>query len=92
MKFSEGFSRHNAAVSHCCVLELERVRALVCAAAAAAEQFSVTAVSIMSACCRASLLGLCLLSCFLQVFIRGEGKTCGCGFGWSLLLVTFSSG
>lgn len=77
MKFSDGFSRHNVAVSHCCVLE--RVRALVCAAAA--EEFSVMAVSIMSACCRTSLLGLCLLSCFLQVFIRGEGKTCGCGFG-----------
>lgn len=90
MKFSDGFSRHNAAVSHCCVLE--RVRVLVCAAAAAAEEFSVMAVSIMSACCRASLLGLCLLGCFLQVFIQGEGKTCGCRFGWNLLLLTFSSG
>lgn len=36
---------------------------------------SVMAVSIMSACCRASVLCLYLLGCFLQVLIQGEGKT-----------------
>ncbi|XP_070712027.1 protein Z, vitamin K-dependent plasma glycoprotein b [Pempheris klunzingeri] len=30
------------------------------------------AVSIMSACCRASVLSLCFLTCFLQVLIRAE--------------------
>ncbi|XP_035854260.1 protein Z, vitamin K-dependent plasma glycoprotein b isoform X3 [Sander lucioperca] len=33
---------------------------------------SVMAVSIMSACCRASLLSLYFLACFLQVLIQGE--------------------